>query len=179
MTAGPAGLKIYSFRPDGRMCLVAHNEDSLPPLYSVFVSRASDEALSITITALTSNFSLFTWTYSAATKSIENGSQQSLNESRSPGVPLVWAHPVPVVPDQRDIDEIVLCAIDAEGQLTFWSCAIPSSVYRWKEGTTIDTGRKGVTRAVSSAARLTAISAFVQFTLTEHQLMAKHVSLGQ
>lgn len=156
-TAGPDGVRVYSFRSNGRLHVVSHNHDVLPPLFAVFVARASEDALSTTIIALSSDFMLMNWTFNHATRELEFVSQQSMNEGRSRETPLVSAHQIPTVPDQLDIGQTTICAVDAAGQLSWWTCEIPSSLYRWRETTSMGTGRLGVLKAASTAARMTAL----------------------
>lgn len=162
-TATPDGLKILSYDPHlKRLHIVDHMPDLLPPLSTLFVARTSEDSLSTTIVALTSDFTVMTWTYSSALKKIEEGGTQSLNEGRSPAAPIAVAVGVPVSSSsaaEGDVETARMLVVDTAGTISFWSASIPDSVYTWREeeGCEVKTGRKGVVMAACNEGLMSAL----------------------
>lgn len=156
--ATPRGLKIYSFKQGGRLHLIHHLEDSLPPLARIFITRTSEEALTTVITSVTTDFHVYNWTYDAATRSSVLSSTQSLNEARSPDVPLVKVVAVPPRSNTAsDVSSMTMLAVDAAGTLSFWTASIPASAYQWTEEHVVQTQKSGIMLAACSTNHLSAI----------------------
>ncbi|GAA5892396.1 hypothetical protein JCM5296_003587 [Sporobolomyces johnsonii] len=151
-------LSVFEFRLNRRLRLLASLEttshfDDAP---CFFVARTDDDSLSTTIVAVTredsDEWSVNTWTYSAATHRIHDGASQSL----SPSLPgsekpkLVFCAPVPVPIGVRR-EEISIVTAEEEGKLRRWSMLLGETDFRWEEGPAVKTGKNGVVRVACSS----------------------------
>jgi hypothetical protein len=152
------GLKVFEFRHSGRLHLLDHLDSPLACLSAFFVARTNEDSPSTTIVAVTSDFTVVTWTY--AHHKLELGSTQSLVAdafSSFPTVPLSLTVGVPIQSSSNIVDEVSLLAVDNVGTLTFWTATIPDSSYRWRRGPSVRTGKADVTRAACNAEFMSAL----------------------
>ncbi|CEQ42660.1 SPOSA6832_04497 [Sporobolomyces salmonicolor] len=151
-------LSVFEFRPNRRLRLL-DSLDTIPHFDEApcfFVARTDDDSLSTTIVAVTKegsdDWSVNTWTYSAATHRIHEGATQSLSPSLlgSEKPKLVFCAPVPVPIGVRR-EEISIVTADEEGTLRRWSMLLGETDFSWEEGPAIETGKNGVVRVACSS----------------------------
>lgn len=158
--ASSTGLAVYGFQNRGRLHAITSSPLPLPlpALSTFFVARASVEAISTTIIAITSSSEVLTWTYNSATHALALDGRQELVRS---GMKL--ALPVPPRRPTADWDvvntEVKVLVVDVFGGLTFWSAGIEEGVGEWRKGTSVRTGREQVARVACSVDGISAVGA--------------------
>lgn len=149
VTANSKGLKIFELQESsGRLSLISHLSDFIPPLSTFYIARISTISTRTTIIAVTQTFKILTWTYDSSIRKVILGLHHDFLQSRTTDIPIrryCKAVSVPRVNLIVDNSSVDLLLLDEEGILTFWQAGLADLMLEWKEGATIQTGIKSVT----------------------------------
>lgn len=146
-------LRILELR-QGHLSLVTSLDSPLPDIIEFWIARTDEESLSTTVVAITHEFQVISWTYTAALHQLYPGSIQSLS-SESPICRVV------AVPRRQLttalVTEVSMLAIEDSGTFTFWTAAIPESTYVWKKKSSVRSGRGKILTAACSSEQVSAV----------------------
>ncbi|GAA5841076.1 hypothetical protein JCM11251_008011 [Rhodosporidiobolus azoricus] len=169
-------LRVFEFRQNGRLCLIA----SLPihttnthsgPIYTTplafFAARRSEDSLTTALVYISHSGAVRTFLYHAAGHALEpvSASVADLTHALPSTAHLLSAVPIPPPLEQEERDEIALRVVDSEGTLYRWSASLSSLENGWtvedaergKEG--VKTGLRGIERVADAADGTSAIVA--------------------